>query len=53
MCGMLASLCIMTWIVTGAQVAIYNDEMMFVEKNVSTAGCPANVIVKNQTEFTG
>lgn len=53
MCGMLASLCIMFWIVTGAQVAIYNDEMMFVEKNVSTAGCPADVTVKNHTELTG
>jgi len=43
----------MFWIVSGAQVAIYNDEMIFVEKNVSTAGCPADVTVKNHTEFTG
>lgn len=53
MCGLLASLGIMVWIVTGAQVAIYNNQLMFVEKEVSTAGCPANTTFKNHTDYSG
>lgn len=50
---MLASLGIMTWIVAGAQFAIINDELKFVEKDVSTAGCPANTTIKNHTDYSG
>jgi len=53
MYGMLASLGIMAWIVSGAQVAIYNKQLMFVEKNVSVAGCPANTTFKSQVDYTG
>lgn len=53
LCGMLVSLGVMTWIVTGAQVSIYNNELKFVEKNVSIAGCPANTTFKNHTDFSG
>lgn len=53
MCGMLASLGIMAWIVGGAQVAIYNKELIFTEKNVSVAGCPANTTIKNHTDYSG
>lgn len=53
MCGMLASLGIMAWIVGGAQVAIYNKELMFVEKNVSIAGCPANTTFKSHDDYSG
>lgn len=49
MCGMLFSLGIMTWIVAGAQIAMYNNELKFVEKNVSIAGCPKNLNFKNHT----
>lgn len=53
MCGLLASLGITAWIVTGAQMAIYNNELKFSEKNVSIAGCPANTIFKNHTDYSG
>lgn len=53
MCGLLASLGVMTWIVAGAQLAIFDNELIFVEKNISTAGCPANITLKNQTDFSG
>lgn len=49
MCGMLASIGVMTWIVSGAQIAIANNELVFTEKNVSTVGCPENITVKHQT----
>lgn len=53
MCGLLASLGITAWIVTGAQMAIYNNELKFSEKNVSIVGCPANTIFKNHTDYSG
>ncbi|VVC39883.1 Sodium/solute symporter [Cinara cedri] len=53
MCGMLASLGIMIWIVAGAQFAIINNDLKFVEKNVSIAGCPANITFRNHTDFSG
>lgn len=53
MFGLLASFGVMFWIVTGAQLAIVNNELMFVGKNISTAGCPANLTLKNQTDFSG
>lgn len=53
MYGMLASVAIMSWIVIGAQVAIFNEKMVFTEKKVSTLGCPANVTLKNHTEHPG
>lgn len=53
MCGMLASLGIMAWIIGGAQVAIYNKELMFVEKNVSITGCPANTTFKSHIDYSG
>lgn len=53
MCGMLTSLGVMSWIVFGAQLAIYHKEMRFVEKVVSIAGCPANITIGNHTDFSG
>lgn len=53
MYGMLVSLGVMAWIVSGAQFAIYNKELMFVEKAISVAGCPANITLKNHTDFSG
>lgn len=53
MCGMLTSLGVMSWIVAGSQFAIYNDELKFVEKNVSISGCPANTTFKNHTDYSG
>lgn len=53
MCGLLASLGVMSWIIMGAQVAIYNDELKFTEKLVSIAGCPANTTFRNHTDYTG
>lgn len=50
---MLTSLGIMAWIVGGAQVAIYNKELMFIEKSVSVAGCPVNITIKNHTDYSG
>lgn len=49
MCGMLASIGVMTWIVSGAQIAIANDELVFTEKNVSTLSCPTNITVQHHT----
>lgn len=53
MCGMLASLGVMVWIITGAQLAIYNNELKFVEKDVSISGCPANTTFRNYTDYSG
>lgn len=53
MCGMIFSLAVTTWIVAGAQVAMINNELIFVDKNVSIAGCPANTTFKNHTDFSG
>ncbi|VVC39885.1 Sodium/solute symporter [Cinara cedri] len=53
MCGMLASLGIMTWIVAAAQNAIINNELKFVQKDISVVGCPANTTFKNQTDYSG
>ncbi|XP_060833760.1 sodium-coupled monocarboxylate transporter 1-like [Rhopalosiphum padi] len=53
MWGMLTSLAVMTWIVSGAQYAIYNKELKFVEKAVSISGCPANTTFNNHTDFSG
>lgn len=53
MCGMLTSLAVMTWIVAGAQFAIYNNELKFVEKDVLISGCPANTTFRNHTDFSG
>ncbi|CAI6360553.1 unnamed protein product [Macrosiphum euphorbiae] len=53
MCGMLTSLAVMAWIVAGAQVAIYNKELKFVEKDVFISGCPANTTFRNHTDFSG
>ncbi|KAL5235937.1 hypothetical protein ACI65C_003347 [Semiaphis heraclei] len=53
MCGMLSSLAVMSWIVGGAQFAIYNKELKFVEKDISIAGCPANTTFTNHTDFSG
>lgn len=53
MCGMLASLGIMTWIISGTQLAIQHKELMFVEKNLSIAECPKNITFKNYTDFSG
>ncbi|XP_001948596.2 sodium-coupled monocarboxylate transporter 1 [Acyrthosiphon pisum] len=53
MCGMLTSLAVMAWIVAGAQFAIYDKELMFVEKDVSISGCPANTTFRNHTDFSG
>jgi len=49
---MLSSLAVMAWIVGGAQFAIYNKELKFVEKDISIAGCPANTFT-NHTDFSG
>lgn len=49
---MLVSLAVMTWIVSGAQYAIINDELKFSEKSVSTVGCPANITLKNHTDYS-
>lgn len=53
MCGTLASLGVMVWIIVGSQVAIYNNELKFVKKEFSVAGCPTNTTVRNHTDFTG
>ncbi|XP_060874215.1 sodium-coupled monocarboxylate transporter 1-like [Metopolophium dirhodum] len=53
MCGMLTSLAVMAWIVAGAQFAIYNNELKFVEKDVLISGCPANTTFRNHTDFSG
>lgn len=50
---MLSSIIIMSWIVFGAQYAIYNDELKFVEKEVSIVGCPSELQFKNRTDFSG
>lgn len=50
---MLVSVAVMTWIVTGAQVAIYNEKMIFTEKTMLTSGCPVNITLKNHTEHPG
>lgn len=50
---MLASLGVMTWIITGAQIAILNKEIMFAEKNTSIVGCPAGTSFQNQTNYSG
>lgn len=50
---MLVSLGVMTWLVVGAQLAIYNKDLMFVQKEVSVLGCPANITVRSHTNFTG
>lgn len=39
MSGLLVSFGVMTWIVVGAQLAVYNSELKFVEKNVSVDKC--------------
>ncbi|VVC39888.1 Sodium/solute symporter [Cinara cedri] len=51
MCGMITSLVVTAWIVTGAQVAMINEELKFVEKNYSIAGCPPNITFKNHTDY--
>jgi hypothetical protein len=43
----------MSWIVFGAQYAIYNKELKFVEKDVSIVGCPPELHFKNRTDFSG
>lgn len=53
MCGMIASSAVTAWIITGAQFAIFNNELKFVEKNVSVVGCPANTSFKNITDYSG
>lgn len=53
MCGMLASIAIMAWIVSGAQMAVLNNELQFVKKNVSIAGCPDGLHFKNPSNFSG
>lgn len=53
MCGMLVSLGVTAWIVTGAQLAILNNKLKFVEKHISIAGCPANTTFKNYTDYSG
>lgn len=53
MCGMLTSLGVMTWIVVGTQIAIYNNELKFVEKDISVIGCPANITTTDYANFTG
>lgn len=53
MFGLLASFGVMFWIVTGAQMAMVNNELLFVGKNVTVAGCPTNVTLKNQTDYSG
>lgn len=53
MWGMLVSLGVMSWIVGGAQVAIFNGQLKFVEKDFSVAGCPADINFVNHTDFTG
>lgn len=50
---MLASLGVMAWIIIGAQLAIYNNDMKFVRKEVSVIGCSANITIGNHTDFTG
>lgn len=51
--GILASFGIVSWIVYGSQMAIYNGELKFVEKNVSIAGCPPDLHFKNHTDYSG
>lgn len=53
MFGLLTSLGIMTWIISGAQLAMFNNELKFTEKEVSVAGCPANTTIHNQTDYSG
>lgn len=53
MSGILVSLGVMVWIVGGAQYALYNNELKFVEKDVSISGCPVNTTFNNQTDFSG
>lgn len=53
MSGLFVSLGVMFWIVTGAQLALNNNEVKFSEKNVSIAGCPTNLNFKNQTTISG
>lgn len=50
---MLTSLGIMTWIAVGAQIAIYNNDLKFTTKNVSTSGCPAGISLRNHTNYYG
>lgn len=52
MSGMMVSLGIMVWIVGGAQFAIYNNELKYVEKNLSILGCPANTTIRNRTDYS-
>lgn len=43
----------MCWVIAGAQIAIARNELKFVGKTVSVIGCPANVTIKNDTDYTG
>lgn len=50
---MLVSLVVMTWIVSGTQLAIHHKDIMYVEKDRSIAGCPKNITFNNHTDFSG
>ncbi|VVC39887.1 Sodium/solute symporter [Cinara cedri] len=52
-CGMITSIGVMAWIITGAQLATMNNELKLVMKNVSIAGCPTNITFKNHNDFSG
>lgn len=53
MCGMLTSIEIMAWIVSSAQMAMINNELKFVKKNVSITECPGGLHFKNYSDFLG
>jgi len=53
MCGILASLGVMTWIIYGVHSATYNKELKLVNKNVSVTGCPANITILDGANYTG
>ncbi|XP_050436170.1 sodium-coupled monocarboxylate transporter 1-like isoform X1 [Adelges cooleyi] len=53
LCGMLTSLAVMSWIIFGAQEAIMSKKLQFVQREVSVAGCPANITILNSTDYTG
>ncbi|XP_050537051.1 sodium-coupled monocarboxylate transporter 2-like isoform X2 [Daktulosphaira vitifoliae] len=51
--GMIVSFAVMSWITLGAEMAIMNDKIKFVTKEVSVTGCPSNITLQNTTDFTG
>ncbi|XP_065209324.1 sodium-coupled monocarboxylate transporter 2-like [Planococcus citri] len=51
--GMITSLIITTWIVTGTQLALKNKELVYEGKPSDTSGCLMNITQSSSQNFTG